>query len=135
MSTGQSVVIRCGWGLKVRWLSPFVDKLIKLFDPCQESIANIQVHCLYLCLFSTLAQKCKTIKPAIAVSHLTSEVLNFVQHLTAFVVNRHYRCAHDGPRSMLLSPQDYPLGLGLGPDVLGSTAFAFSAILLLNYQL
>jgi len=39
MSTGQSVVMRCGWGvgLKVGWLIPFVDKRVEwqvtLCDP------------------------------------------------------------------------------------------------------
>jgi len=26
MSTGQSAVISCGWGVKARWLIPFLDK-------------------------------------------------------------------------------------------------------------
>jgi len=26
MSTGQSVVMRCGWGVKAGWLIPFVDR-------------------------------------------------------------------------------------------------------------
>jgi len=28
MSTGQSAVMRCGWGVNAEWLIPFVDKRI-----------------------------------------------------------------------------------------------------------
>jgi len=28
MSSGQSAVMRCGWGVKARWLIPFVNKRV-----------------------------------------------------------------------------------------------------------
>jgi len=28
MSTGQSAVMRCGWGVKAGWLIPFADKRV-----------------------------------------------------------------------------------------------------------
>jgi len=65
MSTDQSAVIRCGWGVKAGWLIPSADKRtcgwqIKPCDPSltranlsNRRISHMHVHCV-LCVVSAI---------------------------------------------------------------------------------
>jgi len=70
MSTGQSAVMLCGWGVKAGWIIPFVDKTygwqVKLCDPSltraipamstlEMSIALIIIRYAKSCLYTTYA--------------------------------------------------------------------------------